>query len=90
MQRVHYSGISLLTGDDIARGIVQYAEALAHAGGSAQISLPVRLGDGGTANATLLIGPASQLVTIDEASPFEELTAPEVVEKWHAAVAGIV
>ena len=71
MQRIHYSGVSLLTGNDIARGVVQYARVLARVGGSAEVSLPVRLSDGGTANATLLIGPASQLVTVEESSPFE-------------------
>jgi hypothetical protein len=89
MQRIHYSGVSLLTGDEIARGVVQYAQALAHAGGSAEIRLPVRLGDGGTASATLLIGPSSQLVTVDEASPFDELTAPEVIEQWRTAMSAI-
>jgi hypothetical protein len=89
MQRIHYSGVSLLTGNDIARGVVQYARALARVGGSAEVSLPVRLTDGGTANATLLIGPASQLVTVDEASPFEELSAPEVIEGWREAMAEI-
>ena len=89
MQRIHYSGVSLLTGNDIARGVVQYARALARVGGSAEVRLPVRLSDGGTANATLLIGPASQLVTVDEASPFEELSAPEVIESWREAMAEI-
>lgn len=89
MQRIHYSGVSLVTGDDIARGILHYAQALAHAGGSAEIVLPVRLSDGGTANATLLIGPASQFVTVDEASPFEELSAPELLDEWRTAVARI-
>lgn len=28
MQRIHYSGASLLTGDEIAQGIVTYAHAL--------------------------------------------------------------
>lgn len=89
MQRIHYSGVSLLTGNDIARGVVQYARVLAKVGGSAEVSLPVRLSDGGTANATLLIGPASQLVTVEESSPFEELSAPEVVDGWREAMAEI-
>lgn len=89
MQRIHYSGVSLLTGNEIARGVVQYARALARVGGSAEVSLPVRLSDGGTANATLLIGPASQLVTVDESSPFEELSAPEVIDGWREAMAEI-
>jgi hypothetical protein len=87
MQRIHYSGTSLLTGDDIARAMLRYAQALTHSSGSAEITLPVRLSDGGTAQATLLIGPASQLVTVDEQSPFDELSAPELVDSWHQAAA---
>jgi hypothetical protein len=89
MQRIHYSGVSLLTGNDLAAGVVDYARSLAHVGGSAELTLPVRLADGGTANATLLLGPASQLVTVDEASPFDELSAPKVLEEWRSAMSAL-
>jgi hypothetical protein len=82
MQRIHYSGASLLTGDDLARGVVEYARSLAQSGGSAKITLPVRLKDGGIGNATLLIGPSSELVAVDEMSPFGELSAPDVLSEW--------
>lgn len=86
MQRIHYSGASLLTGNDLARGVVEYAQALAQSGGTAQITFPVRLKDGGIGSATLLIGSASQLVTVDESSPFTELSAPAVVAAWRHAM----
>ena len=86
MRRIHYSGASLLTGDDLARGVVDYAQVLAQSGSSATITLPVRLNDGGIGNATLLIGPASQLVAVDESSPFDELSAPEVLDGWQNAM----
>ena len=86
MQRIHYSGASLVTGDDLARGVVEYAHVLAESGGSAQVTLPVRLKDGGIGSATLLIGPASQLVIVDELSPFAEVEAPDLVEEWREAL----
>ncbi|MFM9878504.1 MAG: hypothetical protein ACKVOG_11760 [Rhodoglobus sp.] len=48
--------------------------------------LPVRLADGGTAHAMLLIGPSSELMTIDEQSPFDELLAPELLDEWREAI----
>lgn len=86
MQRIHYSGASLLTGDEIAQGIVTYAHALVRVGESAEVHLPVRLADGGTAHAMLLIGPSSELMTIDEESPFDELLAPELLDEWREAI----
>jgi len=86
VQRIHYSGASLLTGDELARGLIEYAQGLADSGGSAQVTLPVRLNDGGTGSATLLIGPSSELVTVAESSPFGELYAPEVLAEWRDAL----
>lgn len=82
MQRIHYSGASLVTGDDIASCVVEYASALARTGACAQLTLPVRLNDGGVGSATILLGPASQLVTVTEPSPFEKFDAPELVSAW--------
>ncbi len=76
----------MVTGDDLARGIIEYAHVLAESGSSAQITLPVRLADGGIGSATLLIGPASEVVIADENSPFGELTAPELLDEWRRAI----
>ncbi|GAA2045664.1 hypothetical protein GCM10009819_36440 [Agromyces tropicus] len=63
MERIHYAGGVLLTGTAIADAIVDYAAALATRQSAASVDIPVRLDDGSTARAHLLIGPASQLVT---------------------------
>jgi hypothetical protein len=89
MRRIHYSGASLVTGDDIASCLVDYVRALAEAGASAQITLPVRLNDGGVGTATMLIGPTSQLVTVTESSPFEEFDSPELVSAWRDEIAAL-
>jgi hypothetical protein len=89
MQKVHYSGATLITGDDVACVIVEYARVLARTGKCAQVTLPVRLNDGGVGSATLLIGPASQLVTVTESSPFEELSSPDLVSAWQTEIDAI-
>jgi hypothetical protein len=74
MKRVYYASGSVLTGDRMADAVVRYAGALAMRDGSDLIDIPISLGDGTTARAQLLIGPASQLVVIPEA---EEQEGPE-------------
>ncbi|WP_382309477.1 hypothetical protein [Herbiconiux sp. UC225_62] len=80
MERIHYAGDSLLTGSDIARALLEYASALARNELSATVDIPVRHDDGSIGHANFLIGPASQLVSETEPSPFDELTDPSLVE----------
>jgi hypothetical protein len=87
MERIYYAADSLLTGTDIARALVLYAEALAKAGSSASVDIPTRLDDGGVGNAMFLVGPASQLVTETEESDFPELIDVTLVESLRQATA---
>ncbi|WP_382304282.1 hypothetical protein [Herbiconiux sp. UC225_62] len=80
MERIHYAGDSLLTGSEIARALFDYAGALARNLGSVTVDIPVRRGDGTIGRANFLIGPASQLVSESEASPYDELTDPPLVD----------
>lgn len=73
MRRVYYSSGSILTGDDIAQAVLEFAEALAKDGRADIIEIPVVLGSGNQGTATLLVGPSSQLVSVTEES---ELTPP--------------
>ncbi|WP_349897702.1 hypothetical protein [Parafrigoribacterium soli] len=66
MDRIHYAGDSILTGTEIARALLSYAEALAKSGTSATVDIPVRLDDGTLSRSHILIGPASQLVADTE------------------------
>jgi hypothetical protein len=79
MERISYSGLSVLTGSAIARAVIAYANALAQGESSASVEIPVRLEDGRESRATLLIGPASQLISIEQPTDGGELEAPEVV-----------
>ncbi|WP_415293614.1 hypothetical protein [Clavibacter tessellarius] len=82
---IHYADGRYLTGDDIARAVVECAQALAREGmAAATVTVPVRLPEGGVGEVEILIGPASQIV-VEQAGPAEdELRDPEAVERIRA------
>lgn len=86
MELLHYSGDQLLTGTEIGRAVIDYAAALAVAGSSAAVEIPVRRPDGSVVRAHLLIGPASQLAAEPEVSEFPELEDAELVRELRAAI----
>ncbi|TBN57171.1 hypothetical protein EYE40_07025 [Glaciihabitans arcticus] len=61
MKRIYYASGSFLTGSAIADAIVAYADALAHSEGSDVVNFPILHDDGTPGEASMLIGPASQL-----------------------------
>jgi hypothetical protein len=81
MDRLHYAGHSILTGTDIARAILNYAQALAEANTSATIDVPTLNEDGSLGRSEILIGPASQLITDSEESEFEDVLDEEFVAR---------
>ena len=88
MDRIHYAGDSLLTGTEIATALLEYAQALAGAGNSDTVEIPIVRDDGSVGRANFVIGPASQLVSIVEVSERAELEDQEVVESLrHKAAA---
>jgi hypothetical protein len=81
MDRIHYAGDSVVTGTEIARALLEYAHVLAEHDMSATVDIPT-LGDDGTrSRSTVLIGPASQLISDAEESEHDELVDDEVVQK---------
>ena len=91
MDRVHYAGDDFLTGSEIARALVEYAAALARFGSAASVEIPIRHEDGSTGVATLLVGPASQLISehADHAdhADLEELVDEPLVERLRGLTA---
>jgi hypothetical protein len=79
MDRIHYAGDSVLTGTVIAEAVLEYAHALAIAGTSATVAIPTISEDGSHGRSELLVGPASQLISDNEDSPYEEVTDGELV-----------
>ncbi|MBG6054380.1 hypothetical protein IWX81_000770 [Salinibacterium sp. CAN_S4] len=70
MKRIHYSGGSVLTGDNIAHSFALYAASLAIAGSADAVIIPV-VKDGAFGTAEIVIGPASQLMVEDAGIEFD-------------------
>ncbi|RFA10242.1 hypothetical protein B7R54_14270 [Subtercola boreus] len=87
MERIHYTGGSILTGSDIARALLDYAGALAATDGSEIVDIPSLHSDGTIGRATFLIGPASQLVSETEPSDHDELVDADLVAGFRASTA---
>jgi hypothetical protein len=84
MERLNYAGESILTGSALAKAVLEYAEALAKADTSANIEIPTREPDGSIGVARLLIGPASQLITVEEKSGLPEVEDAALVAEFKA------
>ena len=79
--RVTYAGGSFVTGDDVAKALLDYAAALGGQGKAVAIGVPAMDPAHGTLEVDLLVGPASQMI----AEPFEtgepELESTEFVRE---------
>lgn len=66
MKRIFYASGSVLTGDRTADAVIKFAQVLAEREASDVIEIPIFIAGSAVARAQLLIGPASQLMTISE------------------------
>ncbi|MFS0732390.1 hypothetical protein ABC304_10345 [Microbacterium sp. 1P10UB] len=85
MKTVIYAGDAFVTGDAIADAVLRYSKILAEAGTADTVTIPVRRNDGERVEATLLLGPASQIVA--ESQPYdgrEEIEDGDVVDELNA------
>jgi hypothetical protein len=81
MERIHYAGDELVTGSDIAQALMEYAAALAQQASAASVDIPVRRPDGSIGTASLLLGPASQLVREPVEGVGTEVTDESLVQR---------
>ncbi|MBP2457018.1 hypothetical protein [Clavibacter michiganensis] len=82
---IRYADGRYLTGDDIARAVVECAQALAREGtAAATVTVPVRLPGGGVGRVAILIGPASQIVVEPAGPADDELRDPDAVDRIRA------
>ena len=81
MKRIYYASGSFLTGSSIADAIVAYADALAHSEGSDVVHFPIVHDDGSPGEASVLIGPASQLASSTAPGPDGELEDAALVSE---------
>jgi hypothetical protein len=76
-----YAGAELLTGDDIAIGVLRYCEALAGSVVAEMIEIPVREQDGSLSRVMLLVGPTSQMIAKQAHSEWDEVTDLDVMRQ---------
>ncbi|QJU55263.1 hypothetical protein SCB71_19745 [Herbiconiux sp. KACC 21604] len=88
MERIHYAGDSVVTGSAIAHALLEYARALALIEASDTVEIPVVRDDGSVARATMLIGPASQLISESVDDDREELENQALVDDLTRRAAG--
>jgi len=72
MRRVFYASGSFLTSDAIAAGVLNYADALTRTNGSDVVNFPIVHANGSLGDASVLIGPASQIASASEESDLPE------------------
>ena len=78
MRRIHYAEGSVLTGDDIAAAVLEYARMLASTATAATVEIPVRR-DEDVRVARLLLGPSSQMLVEDEPEDADEIVDEALV-----------
>jgi hypothetical protein len=84
MDRIHYAGDSYVTGTEIARALLDFAQALAQVGASATVDVPTLNDDGSPGRSEFLVGPASQLVSRAEESSYDDVIDEELVARLRA------
>lgn len=89
MDKLTYAGEHLLTGSAIAHALLEYAQALAGTGEAATIRIPTVDPAGDAGWAEVLVGPASQLVTVRIETDLPEPVDPELVEELASRTAGL-
>jgi hypothetical protein len=83
MDRIHYAGDSIVTGTEIAKALLDYAQALAQAAASDTVDVPTIDMEGKPGRSEVLIGPASQLLSNAEASEYDEVVDADLVADMH-------
>jgi hypothetical protein len=83
MKRITYAGETLVTSDEVADALTVLASALGTAQKSATVEIPVFDEDGSSEIASLVIGPASELVAVPLKSPGTDPETTATVAKLH-------
>lgn len=65
MKRISFGFETLITGNEVADALVQYAAEVVRHGASEPVELPVLEGNGEVTMHTILLGPATQLAVAD-------------------------
>ena len=85
MKHIHYDGATILTGDDVADAVIEYAAALSGGDRADTVAVPSVAPDGTLTTTKILIGPASELVVEDADDDVLETEDAEFVQQLRAA-----
>ena len=89
MERIHYAGDELVTGSEIAEALMEYAAVLAQQRTAASVEIPIQHPDGTIGSASLLLGPASQLVRERIEEPGQEVVDDSLVQRLRRLTAAL-
>ncbi|SMH39727.1 hypothetical protein SAMN06295885_1693 [Rathayibacter oskolensis] len=78
MRRIHYAEESIVTGDDIAFAVIEYARMLAMTSTADTVEVPT-LHDEAVRRVRMLLGPASQMLVSEEHTPAVEIVDETLV-----------
>jgi len=87
MKHIHYDSSTILTSDDVADAVIEYAAALSGGDRADTVAVPAIAPDGTTTTTKILIGPSSELVVEDAEEDELEVENAEFVARLRAAAA---
>jgi len=90
VKRVFYSSGSIRTGDRTAQVVLDYASALAQRETSDAIEIPILTESGALGTARLLLGPASQIMSVTEDVRVDEVDDDEVLDLLARRIDGLL
>lgn len=85
MKHIHYDSSILLTRDDVADAVIEYAAALAGGDRADTVAVPTIAADGTLTTTKILIGPSSEIVVEDADEDELEIDDDEFVARLRAA-----
>lgn len=88
MRSVSYGGESFTTSDDAAQALLEFAAVAAMNDIAEVVEVPSIRADGSITVARLVIGPASELITFEVDSPYDEPDTAEAAKRLRDRAAG--
>ncbi|PYY33304.1 hypothetical protein DEJ16_14005 [Curtobacterium sp. MCJR17_055] len=85
MKTIHYDNTVILTSDDVADAVIEYAAALSGGDRADTVAVPSVAEDGTMTTTKILIGPSSEVVVADAEEDELELENDEFVARLRAA-----
>lgn len=80
MRKLYYAGGSIIISDQVSKAVLRYARALSRSGTADFVILPAFTEDFGKGVAHILIGPASQMMSVPTAEFEIDLADAHMVE----------